>query len=191
MQAEHEEALLAAAGDGELWDLRVTQVPNAARIGRYVASAIEARAGGEVLPFVTTLVGSGEVVGSSRMFRLSREHRRCEIGYTWIAQRHQRSVVNPEAKYLMLRYAFEHAGLIRVQFMTDALNTRSRGALTKLGAREEGLLRNERIMPDGRFRDSVVFSIIASEWSAVRRKLETRLAGHGVEAAFSIEESQP
>jgi RimJ/RimL family protein N-acetyltransferase len=112
-----------------------------------------------------------EIVGCTRFWKIDPAHRRAEIGHTWIAASWQRSFVNTEAKLLMLRHAFETMGLIRVQFQTDELNRVSRTAILRLGATEEGLLRNERIMPDGRVRNTMCYSIIDSDWPGVRARL--------------------
>lgn len=173
MQPEDRAPLLAAAADGELWRLPVTVVPGEATIDDYMDKAWAGQAAGTMLPFVTVV--DGTVVGSTRFWKLDRQNRKTEIGHTWIAASWQRSVVNTEAKFLMLRHAFEELGLIRVQFTTDVLNERSRAAILRLGAVQEGIVRYERIMPDGRRRDSVRFSIIEPEWPAVRGRLLERL----------------
>jgi RimJ/RimL family protein N-acetyltransferase len=173
LERSDRDALVDAATDGELWTLRVTSVPSAETIDAWIERALAGRDAGTMLPY-TTLVGD-EVVGSTRFWRLDRQNRTVEIGHTWIARRWQRSFVNTEAKLLMLRYAFDDLAMVRVQFMTDALNARSRAAILRLGATEEGLLRKERIMWDGRMRDSVVFSIIDDDWPTVRVKLEAGL----------------
>ena len=165
--------LLRAASDGELWTLRVTSVPGPDTIDPYIARAIAGREAGTMLPYVIA-VGE-EVVGSTRFWKLDRQNRTVEIGHTWIATSWQRSFVNTEAKLLLLGHAFDDLGMNRVQFMTDALNQRSRTAILRLGAVEEGVLRKERIMGDGRVRDSVVFSIVDSEWPSVRARLEAAL----------------
>ncbi len=167
------EGLLRAASDGELWTLRVTSVPGPDSIDVWIDRAIAGREAGTMLPYIT-LVGD-EIVGSTRFWKLDRQHRTVEIGHTWIAQSWQRSFVNTEAKLLMLSHAFDDLDMVRVQFQTDALNERSRAAILRLGAVDEGLLRNERIMWDGRVRDSLVFSIIDDDWPAVRAKLEAAL----------------
>jgi N-acetyltransferase len=129
-----------------------------------------------VLPYVTVLKTTGQVIGCTRFWKVDRQHRKLEIGSTWIASRWQRTFVNTEAKYLMLRYAFESLDCVRVQFTTDEINQKSRQAILRLGAQQEGIVRHERIMPDGRKRNSVRFSIIDDEWPAVRRQLESKLA---------------
>jgi len=173
MRPEDRGPLLAAAADGELWRLPVTVVPGDATIDDYMEKAWAGQAAGTMLPYVTAV--DGTVAGSTRFWKLDRQNRKVEIGHTWLAASWQRSFVNTEAKFLMLRYAFEELGLIRVQFTTDVLNERSRAAILRLGAVEEGIIRYERIMPDGRRRDSVRFSIIEPEWPAVRRRLQERL----------------
>lgn len=176
MRHGHRDGLLAAASDGRLWELRVTTVPDAARVDEYIARALAGRDAGHMIPFVTR--ADGEIVGSTRFWKIDTANRKAEIGHTWISRSWQRTCVNSEAKLLMLRHAFEVLGLVRVQFQTDELNTASRTAILRLGAVEEGILRNERIMPDGRVRNSVRFSIIDAEWPGVRARLMARLAAN-------------
>lgn len=161
--------LLAAVSDGQLWKLKVTTAPSAQTIDDYLARAIECRNEGHMIPFAIRT--GDEIVGCTRFWKIDPAHRRAEIGHTWIAASWQRSFVNTEAKLLMLRHAFETMGLIRVQFQTDELNRVSRTAILRLGATEEGLLRNERIMPDGRVRNTMCYSIIDSDWPGVRARL--------------------
>ncbi|QRM42924.1 GNAT family protein [Rhizobium sp. BG4] len=174
LEKQHRDVLLAAAADGNLWDLKVTAVPSAETIDTYIETAIAGREAGTIIPFVT--VAGDQVVGSTRFWKLDRVNRNVEIGHTWIGASWQRSFVNTEAKFLMLEYAFEVLDCIRVQFTTDELNERSRRAIVRLGAVEEGIIRNERIMPDGRKRNSVRFSIIDTEWPQVKDQLKARLA---------------
>jgi N-acetyltransferase len=174
LEKQHRDVLLAAAADGNLWDLKVTAVPSAETIDTYIETAIAGREAGTIIPFVT--VAGDQVVGSTRFWKLDRVNRNVEIGHTWIGASWQRSFVNTEAKFLMLEYAFEVLDCIRVQFTTDELNERSRRAIVRLGAVEEGVIRNERIMPDGRKRNSVRFSIIDTEWPQVKDQLKARLA---------------
>ncbi len=169
------DALVAAAADGELWNLKYTVVPNADTIHDYVAVALKGWREGTVLPFVTIDQDSGAVIGSTRFWRIDQPNRSLEIGHTWLAKSRQRSAANTEAKYLMLQHAFETLGCVRVQFTTDVLNEASRAAILRLGAVEEGEIRNERIMPDGRKRTSMRYSIIDTEWPTVRSGLERRL----------------
>jgi N-acetyltransferase len=130
---------------------------------------------GESVAFTTTEKNSGKVIGSTRFMNIDRANRRVEIGSTWIAPRWQRTVVNTEAKYLMLRHAFEIWKCIRVELKTDALNQKSRNAILRLGATEEGILRKHRITWTGRVRDTVYFSVLDSEWPEVKKRLESRL----------------
>jgi len=174
-------ALVDAAADGELWSLAFTVIPSATTVEAYVEKALRGQAEGTVLPFAVTLTRDQGVIGSTRFWKLDRENRTVEIGHTWYARTWQRTAANTESKLLMLRYAFEELKCIRVQFTTDVLNQRSREAILRLGAVEEGIIRNERIMPDGRKRHSVRFSILDDEWPEVRQRLEYRLRmGNGV-----------
>jgi len=175
LSTSHEESLFSAAEDGELWNSTVTIVPSRDNIAAYIGTALRAQMEGSTLPFVIFRKASGRVVGSTRFFHIEKDHRRVEIGYTWLAASAQRSEVNTESKLLMLTHAFERWDCIRVEFMTDVLNNQSRKAILRLGAMQEGVLRNHMIMPDGRYRDSVCFSIIAAEWPDIKVKLEARL----------------
>lgn len=168
-------ALVAAAADGELWSLPFTVVPSAETVDAYIGHALAGQAAGTVMPFATVLRETRRVIGSTRFWKIDRVHRKLEIGSTWIAASWQKSFVNTEAKYLMLRHAFEEMACVRVQFTTDEINAKSRAAILRLGAKQEGIVRHERIMPDGRKRNSVRFSIIDDEWPAVKEQLEARL----------------
>ncbi len=128
------------------------------------------------MPFATIEKSSGMVVGSTRYGNIDMAHRRVEIGWTWIAPRWQRTAVNTEAKYLMIGHAFEKLGCMRVELKTDSLNERSRNAILRLGAKEEGTFRNHMITSSGRIRHSVYFSIIDSEWPAIKVCLEGKLS---------------
>ena len=175
LSQDHAEALIAAAGDGELWNSTVTIVPSRHTMPGYIAATLNAQQQGREFPFVIIRKPSGQVVGSTRYFHIERDHRRLEIGYTWLAASAQRTAVNTEAKLLLLTHAFESLHCIRVEFVTDALNEQSRAAILRLGAKQEGILRNHMIMPSGRYRDSVSFSIIETEWPEVRARLEAML----------------
>jgi RimJ/RimL family protein N-acetyltransferase len=178
LQAGDGPALLAAAADGALWNLTLTIVPGPATVDAYVAAALRCRDAGSAMPFAIVRRdgdgGPGTVVGSTRYWKVDRANRKLEIGHTWLAASAQRTGVNTEAKYLLLRHAFEAMQCMRVQFQTDVLNERSRAAILRLGAVQEGVVRCERIMPDGRRRDSVRFSILDTEWPAVKARLESR-----------------
>jgi N-acetyltransferase len=169
---EHLPGLAAAIRDGELWKLPVTLVPHPDELESFLAVADARCASQQELAFATIDLASTQVVGSTRFMKIDPAHRRIEIGFTFIAASWQRSYVNTEAKYLMLRHAFEAWGCARVEIITDALNARSRRAILRLGATEEGVMRNHMIMRDGRNRDSVLHSLIDKEWPQVRARLE-------------------
>jgi RimJ/RimL family protein N-acetyltransferase len=179
LQTRHESALLAAAADGELWNLTFTVVPDADSMARYIDRAIAGRVAGTVMPFAIVRRDDNRVVGSTRFWKIDRINRKLEIGHTWLAESMQRSGVNTEAKYLLLHHAFAVMNCVRVQFTTDELNQKSRTAILRIGAQQEGIVRHERIMPDGRKRNSVRFSIIDSEWPEVRAGLEQKMAKPG------------
>lgn len=179
LMASDADALVRAAADGELWNLPFTVVPSSQTVAEYIRAALEGRDAGSVMPFVTVIRETGLVVGSTRFWKIDRSNRKLEIGSTWLSASWQKTFVNTEAKFLMLRYAFEELHCVRVQFTTDETNPKSRAAILRLGARQEGIVRNERIMPDGRKRNSVRFSIIDDEWPQVRSQLERRLSDHG------------
>ena len=168
-------ALVEAAADGGLWDLPFTVIPSAETVEDSIRVALEGREAGSVMPFVISVIESDRVVGSTRFWKIDRQNRKLEIGHTWLSASWQGTFVNTEAKFLMLSFAFERLGCVRVQFTTDEINEKSRAAILRLGAKQEGIVRHERLMPDGRKRNSVRFSIIDDEWPDVRRGLEERL----------------
>ncbi|MCC6867857.1 MAG: GNAT family N-acetyltransferase [Burkholderiales bacterium] len=172
---EHASALRAAAADGELWRLWYTSVPAPGREDAYVAAALAMREHEHALPFVVRHNAYGEVVGSTRYFHVDPPNRRLEIGHTWYAQRVQRTAVNTECKLLLLTHAFETLRCIAVEFRTHWFNFASRAAIERLGAKQDGVLRNHQVMADGSRRDTVVFSIVDAEWPAVRAHLRHRL----------------
>jgi N-acetyltransferase len=176
LQCEHAAQLVEAAADGELWNLKVTVVPDQAQIDQYISKALAGRHNGTVMPFVIVRLDTGQIVGTTRFWKIDRDNRKMEIGSTWLAASAQRTGINAEAKYLMLTYAFETLSAVRVQFTTDELNAKSRAAILGIGATQEGIVRNERIMPDGRKRNSVRFSIIDAEWPDVKAMLEKKMA---------------
>ena len=175
LERRHEDALRAAANDGEVWRLWFTSVPPPDAVADYIGAALGMRESKGALPFVVRENSSGDVVGCTRYFNVEAEHRRLEIGYTWYAKRVQRTAVNTECKLLMLSHAFETLKCIAVEFRTSWFNHRSREAIVRLGARQDGVLRNHQITPDGTYRDTVVFSIIESEWASVKRHLRFEL----------------
>src|SRR5437870_3871379 len=175
LSLRHEEPLIAAAGDGELWKSTVTIVPSApAKMSDYIQAALDGQAQGRELPFVIRKT-SGEVVGTTRFYEIRPADRCAAIGYTWLAKSAQRTAINTEAKLLLLTHAFERWQCIRVELITDVLNEQSRAAILRLGAKQEGILRGHMIMPDGRVRDSVLFSMIAEEWPEVKAGLMAKL----------------
>ncbi|MGE8065604.1 GNAT family N-acetyltransferase [Pseudomonas sp. NPDC089569] len=178
LQYTDADALVLAAADGELWNLTVTVVPSPTTVDAYLKKALDGRDAGSVLPFAIVLNDTAQVIGSTRLWKIDRLNRKLEIGSSWISARWQKTFVNTQAKYLLLRYAFEELDCVRVQFTTDENNQTSRKAILRLGAQEEGVVRHERIMPDGRKRNSVRFSIIDDEWPQVRQHLESRLAAY-------------
>ena len=169
----HEAALISAAGNGELWNSTVTIVPDRAGMAGYIEAALHGQAKGTELPFVIIRKASDQVVGTTRFYEIVPNDRRVAIGYTWLSASAQRTAVNTESKLLLLTHAFEHWRCVRVELITDVLHHQSRAAILRLGAKEEGILRKHLILPSGRIRDSVVFSIIDSEWPEVKRHLES------------------
>ncbi len=169
------QVLVDAASDGELWQLPFTVVPSSETVHDYVLQALQGMAAGTVMAFVIVLRETGQVIGSTRFWKMDRLNQKLEIGSTWLSASQQRTFVNTEAKYLMLSYAFEHLNCVRVQFTTDEINAKSRAAILRIGATQEGIVRHERIMPDGRKRNSVRFSIIDDEWPQVKAHLEVLL----------------
>ena len=175
MQKDHIPALCEIGLKRELWKWTLTDVCDVKAMEAYVQNALDDKAKGVSLPFVTRDNESNRIVGSTRFGNIDIPNRKTEIGWTWIAPESQRTFVNTEAKLLMLTHAFEFWKCIRVEFKTDALNTRSRAAIGRLGAKEEGVFRNHMITECGRFRDSVYFSIIESEWEVVKNNLTAML----------------
>ncbi len=171
----HVDALTAVGLDPDLWTWIPTAVRTPEDMREYVEIALNDQAAGRCLPFVTIERATGTVVGSSRFAAIDTANRRVEIGWTWIGRPWQRTSVNTEAKLLMLTHAFERWGCIRVELKTDRLNERSRTAIARLGAVEEGIFRRHMITASGRVRDTVYFSILDSEWPTVQARLSARL----------------
>lgn len=174
-QAEHADELVTAASDGKLWQLWFTSVPGPETIDGYIARALRDQAGGSALPFVVIEKATGKVIGSTRLCNADAASQRAEIGYTWYARRFQRTSVNTECKQLLLSHAFERLDAIAVEFRTHWHNHKSRAAIARLGAKQDGVLRNHQKMADGTYRDTVVFSVINSEWPVVKRSLAHKL----------------
>lgn len=175
LASAHVDGLRDAAADGALWTLWYTSVPTPEATAAYVDSALAEHAAGRALPFAVR-DPSGTIVGSTRFGRLAPHDRRAEIGWTWYARRAQRTGLNTEAKSLMLAHAFEVMDCISVQFCTHWFNHASRAAIARLGAKQDGVLRHHMLSSDGTPRDTVVFSIIAPEWPAVKQHLAHRWA---------------
>lgn len=178
LRLAHEEPLIAAAADGELWNSNVTIIPGPDGMCDYIRAAVHGLARGSELPFVVVqkTPSQDRIVGTTRFYEILPNDRKAAIGYTWLAKPAQRTSVNTETKLLLLTHAFETWRLVRVELITDVLNTQSRAAILRLGAKEEGVLRNHLILPSGRIRDSVVFSIIDREWPEVKENLRAKLS---------------
>ncbi|SAK76454.1 GCN5-related N-acetyltransferase [Caballeronia fortuita] len=175
LTAEHEAALAAAARDGELWKLWYTFVPSPDKTRAYIDTALDMRDRLGAHPFAVIDAKTGDIVGSTRYFNVDEANRRLEIGHTWYAKRVQKTALNTEAKLLLLAHAFDKLDAIAVEFRTHFMNHASRTAIARLGAKQDGILRNHQVGRDGVLRDTVVFSIIRSEWPAVRANLNYRL----------------
>ena len=172
---DHEAALATAAADGEIWRLWYTSVATPEKMAGYIGVALDMRERLGGMPFVVRENATGDVVGCTRYFNVDANNRRLEIGHTWYAQRAQRSAINTECKLLLLTHAFEKLRCIAVEFRTHWFNHASRAAIARLGAKQDAVLRNHQISPDGSYRDTVVFSIIESEWPAVKQHLRYQL----------------
>jgi RimJ/RimL family protein N-acetyltransferase len=172
---DHVDALCAVGLDEEIWRYTTMRVRSRDDMRQYIETALQWQREGTAVPFATVDRASDRVVGTTRFANIAKEHRRAEIGWTWIACDFQRTYVNTEAKYLMLRHAFEEWGLCRVELKTSSLNARSRAAILRLGAVEEGTLRKHMINEDGSARHSVYFSVIDTEWPALKARLELKL----------------
>ena len=171
----HAGSLIAAASDGELWNTQVTIIPQPAGMKDYIQAALDGQAQGRELPFVIIDKSSNRIVGTTRFYEIRSNDRAAAIGYTWLAESAQRTAVNTESKLSLLTHAFEDWHCNRVELITDVLNEQSRTAILRLGAKQEGILRKHLILPNGRIRDSVLFSITDDEWPGVKQSLVTRL----------------
>lgn len=176
LHQSHADGLVQAASDGSLWELWFTSVPSPASIQNYIAEALKQQEQGLSLPFVVVEKHSGKIIGSTRFCHADAVNTRLEIGYTWYGKSYQRSSVNSECKLMLLQHAFETLKVIAVEFRTHWHNHGSRQAIARLGAKQDGVLRNHQQLPDGSYRDTVVFSIINSEWPSVKNNLMFRLA---------------
>jgi len=175
MQLEHVDALAEVGLEESLWKWIPTQCKTREDMENYVRLALSDQERGIALPFVTIEQASGTVIGSTRFGNIDVANKRAEIGWTWINPKWQRTVVNTEAKFLMLSHAFETWKCIRVELKTDALNEKSRNAILRIGAKEEGIFRKHMITSTGRYRDTVYFSVLDTEWPTVKQRLLERL----------------
>ncbi len=175
LSLDHHAGLCEVGLDAALLQWTEAYEPTPDGLRGYIETALRLQAEGAALPFAVIDRTGGRPVGSTRYGNIDRANRRVEIGWTWYGRAWQRTAVNTETKYLLLRHAFETLGCIRVEFKTDALNERSRQALLRIGAKEEGVFRRHMIMPSGRARDTVYFSIVDDEWPAVKAHLEALL----------------
>lgn len=179
MTTAHAEPIAAAVTDGRLWELWFTAAPHPDEAAAYVATALEGQRAGHMLPWVVVDTASGAVIGSTRYHDIIAAVDRVEIGYTWYGASRQRTHVNTTCKLLLLGYAFETLGCAVVGLRTDNFNFRSQRAIEALGAKKDGIIRHHAPRRDGSVRDTVMYSILATEWPDVRRHLEFRIARRG------------
>lgn len=175
---EHHDALVAAAGDGALWNLWFTSVPRPEEAHAYISAALAGQEAGHMLPWAVRDLATDTIVGSTRFHDIVPAVDRVEIGYTWYARRCQRTHVNTACKRLLLAHAFEALGCAVVGLRTDNFNFASQAAIEALGAKKDGVIRHHQARRDGTMRDTVMYSILAAEWPDVKRHLELRLARH-------------
>lgn len=175
LSIEHLDGLADVAFDPSIWRWTIARPTDLAGLRAWLETAVAARDAGTELPFATVDVATGRPIGSTRFLSIVPEHRRLEIGWTWVAPSHQRRGANQEAKYLQLRHAFEDLGANRVEFKTDSRNEKANPALLSIGATFEGTFRNHMVMPDGPLRHSNYYSVTAEEWPTVKAMLEQRI----------------
>jgi RimJ/RimL family protein N-acetyltransferase len=176
LSKKHIDGLCSAISDGELWKLFVTLVPHVNDIEAFFNNAYLAQKSGDGITYATIDIASNTIAGSIRFMKAHIPNQRVEIGFTFLGKRFQKTKINTEAKLLMLTQAFEVDNFNRVEFLTDYLNNTSRNAILRLGAKQEGILRNHMVMPNGSVRDSVLFSIIKNEWLGVKQNLQDKLS---------------
>ena len=175
---EHQDGLAEAVRDGELWKLWYTAIPKPDGMRAEIERRLGLQKAGSMLPFAVRSLASGKIAGMTTYMNIDAKHRRVEIGSTWYAKSVQRTPLNTECKLLLLTHAFETLDCIAVEFRTGFFNQASRRAIERLGAKQDGILRSHQYYADGSLRDTVVFSIIATEWPTVKRHLEFKLAGN-------------
>ena len=171
----HRSGLCAAINDGELWKLYVTLVPHPDQIDTFIANAQTAYEAGDGLAFAVIDKTTGAIAGSTRFMKANLTNKRVEIGFTFLGRRWQKTHINTEAKLLLLKHAFDEMKLNRVELITDYFNDSSRKAILRLGAKEEGMLRSHMVMPDGRVRDSMLYSIVRHEWPGISQHIAAKL----------------
>jgi len=176
LRPDHATALAEAAADGNLWELWFTSVPRPETVASYIEDALNEQAAGRALPFVVVHNATQKIIGTTRFCNAEEKNHRLEIGFTWYAQSYHKTSVNTECKLLLLGYAFEHHHAIAVEFRTHWHNHTSRTAIARLGAKQDGVLRNHSRHADGSYRDTVVFSIIDHEWPMVKTSLQHKLS---------------
>lgn len=176
---EHEADISAAAADGELWNLWFTSVPNPEETKKYIETALAGYQAGHMLPWAVRELATGKIIGSTRYHDVIANIDRVEIGYTWYAKSWQKSHVNTVCKLLLLAHAFDTLGCKVVGLRTDNFNFNSQKAIEGLGAKKDGILRHHAMRRDGSVRDSVMYSILVTEWPGVKQNLRFRLARHG------------
>ena len=176
---EHETDLSAAAADGELWNLWFTSVPNPEETKTYISNALAGYQAGHMLPWAVRELTNGKIVGSTRYHDVIANIDRVEIGYTWYSKSWQKSHVNTVCKLLLLAHAFDTLGCKVVGLRTDNFNFNSQKAIEGLGAKKDGILRHHAMRRDGSVRDSVMYSILITEWPSVKQHLRFRLSRHG------------
>jgi N-acetyltransferase len=179
LTADHQEGLMAAAADGRLWELWFTSVPGPEQAAGYIGDALEGQRAGHMLPWAVRDLATGRVAGSTRFHDIMAAIDRVEIGYTWYGRQWQRTHVNTACKLLLLAHAFEELGCKVVGFRTDNFNFASQRAIQALGARQDGVIRHHHPRRDGSVRDSVMYSILATEWPDVKKHLAARLSRTG------------
>ena len=172
---EHTNGMVSAVKDGVLWKLWFTTIPSPEKVEDYIQKALDMRENLGAMPFIILEKDSNKIIGCTRYFNVDEENKRLEIGYTWYSKKYQRTSTNTECKYLLLTHAFEKLDAIAVEFRTHWHNHKSRAAIARLGAKQDGVLRNHTKSADGVYRDTVVFSIINLEWPAVKQSLEFKL----------------
>ena len=173
---EHHDDLVEAVRDGELWKLWYTFIPEPERMREEIQRRLERQTSGSMLPFAIMELSSGKAVGMTTYMDIDAANRRLEIGSTWYRERVQRTALNTECKFLLLRHAFEELNCVAVEFRTHFMNHRSRRAIERIGAKLDGILRNHRFQPNGTLRDTCVYSIISGEWPTVRAHLIHQMA---------------